>query len=38
MQENFYFFVRWLLYAQLLRGEKIRVCVRRYDQSAWNPN
>jgi len=28
----------WMLYVQLLSGEKIPACVSRYDQSAWNAN
>ena len=36
--KKFSFSVMWLLYVQLLRGEKIRACVGRYDPSAWNAN
>ena len=32
------FFIMWLLYVQLLREEKIRACVSRHNQSAWNTN
>jgi len=35
---KFSFFVMFLLYVQLLRGEKIQACVSRYDQSAWTAN
>jgi len=38
MQENFLFLFMWLLYVQLLRGEKIRSCASRYDQFAWTAN
>jgi len=37
-QEIFVFYYMWFLYVYLLRGEKIRACVSRYDQSAWNAN
>ena len=35
---KFSFFIVWLLCIQLLREEKIRACVSRYDQSTWNAN
>ena len=38
VRKKMYVFIVWLLYVELLRGEKIRACVSRYDHSSWNAN
>jgi len=36
--KKIYVFVMWLLYVQSLKGEKVRACVNRYDNSSWYAN
>ena len=38
VRKKIYVFIMWLWYVQLIRGEKIRACVNRYDNSSWNAN
>ena len=38
VRKKIYVVIMWLLCVQWLRGEKIRACVSRYDNSSWNTN